>query len=314
MAHTRTWEETYPAGTEAASLGDDRIRNLKTDLGERLEDMLYGFNAASGTDNEALYGVKKLRFRELSADPTIIDTGNEAFLYTKNVSNVSELFLKNNADQVRQISNAGRLNVIAGDYAADSIDQDDIRLANNSFLTARNNAGDGDVNLIAAGTSDVPLLAADVTVQTSHSVNADYKVATKKYTDDQCDAHIAGTGLLHTPGTEQVFNGTLTAALTFQDLTLSGATAIGAANQALCFFEVTSNKATTFAMKPKGYGSTYGNHLNADGHDMGGASCHLKTAGDYAYLTCITDTSGVVQIGASDNTATITIKLIGFIE
>ena len=43
MAFTRSYEETHPAGTEAASLGDDRIRNLKVDISERLEDMLYGF-------------------------------------------------------------------------------------------------------------------------------------------------------------------------------------------------------------------------------------------------------------------------------
>ncbi|GAH04193.1 unnamed protein product, partial [marine sediment metagenome] len=35
MAFTRSYEETHPAGTEDASLGDNRIRNLKADLGER---------------------------------------------------------------------------------------------------------------------------------------------------------------------------------------------------------------------------------------------------------------------------------------
>lgn len=117
MAFTNSWEESQPPGTQAASLGDNRIRDLKLNLGERLEDMLYGFNVSDGADHEALYGVKKLLFRELSADPTIIDTDNELFLYTKDVGGKSELFYKDNADSVKQLTSAGKLNVLDADGA-----------------------------------------------------------------------------------------------------------------------------------------------------------------------------------------------------
>lgn len=117
MAFTRSWEETKPTGTEDAKLGDDRIRNLKVELGERLEDMLYGFNASDTTGHEALYGIKKLRFRELASDPTIIDTDNEVFFYAKNVSDISEIFWKDNTDTVRQLTNDGKINVLDADGA-----------------------------------------------------------------------------------------------------------------------------------------------------------------------------------------------------
>ncbi len=40
MAYSVTWDETTPAGTEARSLGDDRIRELKKQIRERMEDKI----------------------------------------------------------------------------------------------------------------------------------------------------------------------------------------------------------------------------------------------------------------------------------
>jgi hypothetical protein len=40
MAYTTTWDETTPAGTEARSLGDDRIKELKKQIRERMEDKI----------------------------------------------------------------------------------------------------------------------------------------------------------------------------------------------------------------------------------------------------------------------------------
>ncbi len=117
MSFLRDWETLTPTGTEAASKGDDRLRNLKVDIGERLEDILYGFNASSAAGQEDLYGVKKLRMREQSADPTVLDTDDEVNFYAKNVSGVTELFVKNNASQVKQLTSGGKLNVVDADGA-----------------------------------------------------------------------------------------------------------------------------------------------------------------------------------------------------
>lgn len=110
-----------------------------------------------------------------------------------------------------------------------------------------------------------------------------------------------------------VFNTSMTAANTFQDLDLSGT--VGA-NSTLVFLEITGDTAAvTFCAKPKGYGSTYTKHLHTSGgYDYGGCSLHIQTAGDYAYMTVATDSSGIIQIGSSSASATWTIKLVGYIK
>ena len=52
MAYSATWDETTPAGSEARSLGDDRIRELKIQIRERLlvaSDSDYDSYIPSGT-------------------------------------------------------------------------------------------------------------------------------------------------------------------------------------------------------------------------------------------------------------------------
>lgn len=202
MAHTRVWEETHPAGTEAASLGDDRIRNLKFDLGERLEVMLYGFNISDGTGDEATPGVKVLNFKEQASLAT--PSANQINVAAKvgvDGDAKAQLWAEDEDGNERQLTktsgSALRLNVKAGDYAADSIDQDDIRLANNSSLTGRNQAGDGDVNIVKVNTSNEVELSAVTKLPdtsklaTSGAPTADAQIANKKYVDDQDAANFS---------------------------------------------------------------------------------------------------------------------------
>jgi len=131
--------------------------------------------------------------------------------------------------------------------------------------------------------------------------------STKKYVDDQCDAHIGTAGQYHASGAT-VFNTTLTAASTFQDLDLS---AIVGANSALCFFEVTtpSSAASVIAFKPKGYGGSFS-------VQQGSYSCSnvILATNAYGYAICATDANGVVQIGAPNNGSTYTVKLVGYVK
>lgn len=184
MAFTNDWDESKPEGTENANLTDDYLRQRVVDLGERLESMFYGFNTDDATGAEDLYGCKHVRFREQGSDPTVGDAGNDAYLYTKNVSDVSELFVKNNADTVKQLTSGGAIKNVAGDYGANSIDEDDIRLANNAALTARNQAGDGDVNLIKAGTNNLPTLPDSSEMASNAAPVEDEAITNKKYVDD----------------------------------------------------------------------------------------------------------------------------------
>ncbi len=54
-----TWDETTPAGSEARSLGDDRIRELKVQIRERLEEVL---------------------INDMDADPVVLQSGFISFI------------------------------------------------------------------------------------------------------------------------------------------------------------------------------------------------------------------------------------------
>jgi len=182
MAHTRVWEEEAPTGTEAASLGDDRIRNLKVDIGERFEDILYGFDVSSGTGDEATVGIKKLNFKEQSSIATPL--ANQIVIAAKEADSKAELFFVDEDGNERQWTSGGKLKVIAGDYAANSIDEDDIRLANNAYLTARNAAGTGDINLAKVNASDVTEIPVGAVLSADTAPASDPAIANKKYVDD----------------------------------------------------------------------------------------------------------------------------------
>lgn len=109
-----------------------------------------------------------------------------------------------------------------------------------------------------------------------------------------------------------VFNTTMTSANTFQDLDLS--TKVGS-NVAWVYLEIVSTGGGSYACKPKGEGSgTFSNHIETGNTGGGGASSARLQNGNYRYLLCQTDSSGVIQHGYTDNSDTLTIKLLTFIK
>lgn len=105
MAFTRTWNAAYeaqPADTENISLGASRIRNLKTDIQERLE--VDHFHAGDAQDGEH----KKLTLGAPIAKPANI--ANKGFLYGKDVNAKIELFYLDEDDNEVQLTSAGALN------------------------------------------------------------------------------------------------------------------------------------------------------------------------------------------------------------
>ena len=61
---------------------------------------------------------------------------------------------------------------------------------NNAYLTAKNAAGDGTVDLMKADGSDVPTVPDDTANATSGAPTADASLANKKYVDDQITAQV----------------------------------------------------------------------------------------------------------------------------
>lgn len=104
MAFVFTWDatfETLPADNENASQGALRIRNLKGAISER-EKVDHSW---AGDANDGAH--VKVTLLEQSGDPA--SAANTGFLYTKDVSTITELFWENSSGTVQQLTSGGSL-------------------------------------------------------------------------------------------------------------------------------------------------------------------------------------------------------------
>lgn len=104
MAYVETWDETKPAGSRDANLGDDDIREFKRAVRERLAGGGQYFPSTDDAD-AGLYNY--IKFIEQSSNPT--SGSNRGFLFTKDVSGVTELYWMDSAGTVIQLTTAGKL-------------------------------------------------------------------------------------------------------------------------------------------------------------------------------------------------------------
>ena len=102
MAFIKTWDETKPAGTRALNLGDDDIREFKRAVRERLAGGGMYFPSTDDA-NAGLYN--NVKFIEQSANPTV--EANRGFLFTKDVSGVTELYWMDSSGNVMQLTSGG---------------------------------------------------------------------------------------------------------------------------------------------------------------------------------------------------------------
>ena len=179
---TRDWDEANPTDSDYAYQIDDYMRQLREDVAERLEDMFYGFTAGENTYEAS---AKYLQLHEQASVST--PSSNYGRLYAKDVSGVAELHYLDDRGHEKQLTNGGKLNIAAADIAADLINETKIRLQNNANLTARNAAGDDDVNLIKANASDLVEIPDGAVLASSAAPTVDAGIANKKYVDDQVD-------------------------------------------------------------------------------------------------------------------------------
>ena len=199
-------------------------------------------------------------------------------------------------------ANAG-VTLGAGDDLIGSTNSD-INMGSGNF-TAAGATGDTvvggtlDVTGVTEMTGVVTIADASVT-KTTAAPAADAQISNKKYVDDKG---------FNADG-NQIFSAAMGGANTFQDLDLSSV--VGSV-PSLVFLEVTAAGSTTYACKPKGFGSaTFSKHIAGS---SGANGCCVSTytgSGEFAYFTVQTNSTGVIQHGAT-NTEAITIKVIGFI-
>ena len=195
MAFTRNWQESAPSGnTMTVDEIDDYNLNLRIDMSERLKTLIYGFIAG---ENDGYPGFKNAIFKQQAAAPDTPNADEIAF-YAKDDGSACGWFAKQEDGRVKQVlkksGSALVLNCDASDYGANSVGAAAMRLANDAYLRARNNAGDGDINILKVGTDD-KLSVAPVTtlpdtsqLATSAAPTADAQIANKKYVDDKTAA------------------------------------------------------------------------------------------------------------------------------
>jgi hypothetical protein len=108
MGYTRVWNAAYeatPAGSDPVGQGDDRIRDLKVDIRERMQRDHY-FDPA-GVDADHGEHVRVM-LRQTPQDPP--KETAKGCVYTKEVNGITELFYKDSSGHVIQITTGGSLN------------------------------------------------------------------------------------------------------------------------------------------------------------------------------------------------------------
>ena len=151
---TNSWDETKPAGTRDINLGDDDIREFKTQVREVVGADHKWESSGQGTD----WGHHQIiTLLVQSTIGTLADAGK---LYTKDVSAKAELHWKDEDGNEIQLTSAGDL-YLTGSNAV--------------LLT-------GDQTIAGVKTfSSFPITP-------SEAPTTDYQVANKKYVDDQISA------------------------------------------------------------------------------------------------------------------------------
>jgi len=104
LVYTHDWDENKPAGTRALNLGDDDIREFKAAIRERLQG---GGMYFPSTDDDDAGIFNYVKFKEQSGNPT--SEANRAFLFTKDVSGVTELYWMDSGGNVIQLTTGGKI-------------------------------------------------------------------------------------------------------------------------------------------------------------------------------------------------------------
>jgi len=181
MAFGDTFNVATPAGDEDPTLGDNRIRELKDALQERLVvDHVFAKSGdtVDGTDT----GKHSQITLDASVDEPTPDSG-DAILYPQTVSAVLELWFKQNGGTARQLTaNGGLINV----------NVDDATIEQASGVTQLKDGGTQHAKLHATGFCD------DATIEIDGTNGVQIKAPADCYSPVERSGEYTGTGALQT--------------------------------------------------------------------------------------------------------------------
>lgn len=167
---TNTYDTSTPAGSDAPSTIDNRIREDKAASQERNDvDHVWTFTGTQVSD--ANVGEhRKITYSGTISDPTQVAGTAHLFMQS------DELRWQDDTNTAFNLTDAGTLNIIEADLLA--------TLTNDTYFTAIDNAGTGTVDLIKADTNDVAVLPDDSQTATNAAPTFTASIANKKYVDD----------------------------------------------------------------------------------------------------------------------------------
>jgi hypothetical protein len=100
---TTSWDETSPAGSQSRALGDDRIREMKT----QLREVIAVDHIMSSSGNSATTGYHNwVTFQTQGSDP--LNIANTFRLFAKDVSDKAELHLIDEDGNTQQLTSGGQ--------------------------------------------------------------------------------------------------------------------------------------------------------------------------------------------------------------
>lgn len=166
MAKSYPIDTSTPLGTATPTEGDDQIRGVKSSIVEFLSKDHY-VGASSPYNEDAGGEHAKITLRQASKPTNAADKG---FVYTKDVSGATELFYLDEAGNEKQLTTAGKLNVLDADGAV-------VKTGNQTIEGVKN-------------FGSIPTVESD-----THPPTTDYQLADKKYVDDQITASVTKTSL-----------------------------------------------------------------------------------------------------------------------
>lgn len=175
---TTAWDETSPAGSQAVSLGDDRIREGKTQVREVIGvDHKFG-SSGNDADNGKHNKISLLEQADLGTGAS----GKPLLGAQTDAASNPELCYTGEDDVDLFITKGGKILLDNG------------RLSNNTNLIARNAAGSGNVSIIKVNASDVVEIPVTAVLSSSAAPTSDPQISNKKYVDDKVAAVPAQVG------------------------------------------------------------------------------------------------------------------------
>jgi hypothetical protein len=191
--YSSAWPVHRPVGTTDFTADDTgRIAIDTTTSPNRVAVYIYGIGWVNIglLLGSTLLVPSEIKLLERTGDPT--NVANYGFIYTKDVGAVTELFYIDSAGTVKQITNAGKFNIVATDIAADLLNDTKIKLRNNQPLRTFDAAGTGTVNALKVNASDLLELMTGAVLATDTAPASNAAIANKKYVDDKFPAYTGG--------------------------------------------------------------------------------------------------------------------------